>query len=259
MARQAFDPLAEYEIKPGALPFEAVAGNIPAEVKAVEDGVIRAELGMAAADMDDQLDAILVQATAAAGASGGTGARTVAITVNDGTAALESARVRMTKGAESYLLSTNASGLATFSLDDGTWAVVITLAGYTFTPATLVVAANVTQTYSMTEAGFTPSVEPDSVTVRWRVKGKDRATVGAGEATVYVAVQDGPGRAGEIWSGNTDSESTNANGYVEFTEVPIPCVLLVRAGANGIPREVVIPATATSPYDAGELTNQDVD
>jgi len=34
MARQVFNPAAEYEIKPGALPFEAVAGNIPADVKA---------------------------------------------------------------------------------------------------------------------------------------------------------------------------------------------------------------------------------
>jgi hypothetical protein len=68
MARQPFDPLAEYEIKAGALPFEAVAGNIPAEIKAVEDGVIRAELGMAAADMDDQLGAI---ADAISGIEGG--------------------------------------------------------------------------------------------------------------------------------------------------------------------------------------------
>jgi len=34
-----------------------VTGNLPAEIKAVDDGVIRAELGMAAADMDEQLGA----------------------------------------------------------------------------------------------------------------------------------------------------------------------------------------------------------
>lgn len=195
----------------------------------------------------------------AAIASAGVGARTCVITVDDGTDPLESARVRVTKGAESWLQTTGVSGQATFNLDDGSWTVAITLAGYMFSGDILVVDGNETETYSMTAAGFTPSVEPDSVTVRWRVKGKDRATVGAGEATVYVAVQDGPGTAGEIWSGHEDSDTTDANGYVEFTNVPIPCTLLVRAGADGVAREVAIPATAKSPYNAGELTNQDVD
>jgi hypothetical protein len=76
---------------------------------------------------------------------------------------------------------------------------------------------------------------------------------------VYVSIQDGPGTDGEIWSGTADTDTSDANGYVEFTDVPIPCTLLVKAGAAGVQREVRIPSTATSPYDAGELTNQDVD
>lgn len=87
----------------------------------------------------------------------GTGARTVTITVNDGSTALESAKVRFTKGAESYVGTTNASGQIVFSLDDGTWDVAITLPLYSFTPTTLAISADTSHTYSMTALSFTVS------------------------------------------------------------------------------------------------------
>jgi len=71
----------------------------------------------------------------------GTGARTVTITVNDGTTVLENARVRVTQGAESYAASTNASGVVTFYLDAGTYYVWSQKSGWTFTnPDTEVVS-----------------------------------------------------------------------------------------------------------------------
>jgi hypothetical protein len=206
---------------------------------------------MATADMDTQLDAILVQATAAAGASGGTGARTVAITVNDGTTALESARVRLTKGAESYLLATNASGVATFSVDDGTWAVVITLAGYTFTATTLVVDGNETQTYSMTAAAFTPSTQPDSVTVRWLVIGGSTRLPKQGVA-VTLRMRTPPEGNGYIFGDDNGTDTSDANGMVEFANVPLGSVVVVTAG-SGTAVHVAIPENATEPYDAGNL------
>ena len=207
--------------------------------------------------LDAILDETLAQATAAAGASGGTGARTVAITVDDGTTTLQSARVRVTKGAESYLLSTDAVGLATFSLDDGTWTVAITLAGYTFTQASLVVAANVTQTYSMTAAGFTPSTEPDSVTIQWLViNAHDYAPIGGGEGTITIRIKEGPGTDGYAWGKNERSATTDANGMIEFTNVPVGATIRARLGAvdgGGEWFDLTIPADATSPYDAGEI------
>ena len=47
----------------------------------------------------------------------GTGARTVAVTVDDGAAVLENAIVRFTEGANTYAGPTNASGQISFSLD----------------------------------------------------------------------------------------------------------------------------------------------
>lgn len=105
--------------------------------------------------------------TAVDGLSGGNGARTVAITITDtDDTPLESVRVRVTKGAESYVLSTNVSGVATFALDDGTWTVVATLSQYSFDndPAVeLVVNGDETATYEMTQL-VTPSEDPDTVT-----------------------------------------------------------------------------------------------
>jgi hypothetical protein len=69
---------------------------------------LRSALGMSAADLDDQLDAIL----AAASAGAGTGARTVTITVNDGTTPLQNAVVRLTEGVNTFRALTNASGVA---------------------------------------------------------------------------------------------------------------------------------------------------
>ena len=80
-----------------------------------------------------------------------TGARSVAITVRDtDNVAIQGATVRLERAGYAYTLTTNASGLVTFSVDDATYTVTITAGGFSFTPVSLVVAANVTQTYQMT-------------------------------------------------------------------------------------------------------------
>lgn len=116
---------------------------------------IRSAIGMSAADLDNQLDAIL----AAASASAGSGARTVTVTVNDGLGnLLQNAVVRMTEGANSYRALTNASGVAVFNLDDATYVVAITKAGYSYSGTTIVVNGTETATYSMTRnSPATPS------------------------------------------------------------------------------------------------------
>lgn len=91
---------------------------------------------------------------------GGTGARTVTITVNDGAAALQNARVRLTEGANTYVATTNVSGVATFNVDDATYTVAITKSGYTYAGTTLVVNGDEAATYSMTETVVTPPSNP---------------------------------------------------------------------------------------------------
>lgn len=80
---------------------------------------------------------------------GGIGARTITVTVDDGTDPVEGATVRLSKGAESYTQRTDVTGQCTFNVDDGTWAVSITRPGYQFAGATLIVDGNESETYSM--------------------------------------------------------------------------------------------------------------
>ena len=84
-------------------------------------------------------------------ASAGTGARTVTITIDDGTNPIENVKVRVTSGAETYAQTTDSSGQVVFYLDDATWTVVITKAGYQGTSASLAVSSDISQTYSITQ------------------------------------------------------------------------------------------------------------
>lgn len=138
-------------------------GAVTATIAAAD---IRSAVGLASANLDTQLAALPTAAENAAeadtvlsgshgagtwgSAGGGTGARSVTITVNDGATALENARVRFTEGLNTFLVLTNASGIATFALDDATYTVTVTKPGYTFTPTTMIVNGTETATYSMT-------------------------------------------------------------------------------------------------------------
>jgi len=122
----------------------------------LDSSSLRAALGMSAADLDSQLDAIL-----AASGGAGTGARTITITVNDGTTALQNAVVRFTEGSNTFRALTNASGVAVFNLDDATYTVAVTKSGYTYAGTTMVVNGTETATYSMTAVSVTPPTNPD--------------------------------------------------------------------------------------------------
>jgi hypothetical protein len=90
----------------------------------------------------------------------GSGARTVTITVNDGTTVLQNALIRLTEGANTFTATTNASGVATFNVDDATYTVAITKSGYSYAGTTLVVDGAETRTYSMTQVSVTPPTDP---------------------------------------------------------------------------------------------------
>lgn len=60
----------------------------------------------------------------------GSGARTVTVTVDDNGTLLQNATVRMTDGIFSYSALTNVSGVAVLQLDDATYAIAVSLAGY---------------------------------------------------------------------------------------------------------------------------------
>jgi hypothetical protein len=127
-------------------------------ILALERGTDSGATSAQALDIQSRIPDALEGGRIKASVSGtGTGARTVTITVNDGTNALQNAKVRVTQGAESYLGTTNVSGVVTFNLDDATWTIAITKPGYTYSGTTLIVDGNESATYSMTAVTITPS------------------------------------------------------------------------------------------------------
>lgn len=112
-----------------------------------------ARLAVLDSDITDQLGRIE--------SNTGAGARTVTITVNDGTTALQNARVRVTEGVNSYTSTTNSSGVVVFNLDDATYMVAIAKSGYTYAGTTLVVDGAESPTYSMTATNVTSPTNPD--------------------------------------------------------------------------------------------------
>lgn len=131
----------------------AVGTYVSKRLAELDSDALRAALGMSAADLDDQLDAIL--------AGAGTGARTVTITVNDGATVLQNAVVRFTEGSNTFRALTNASGVAVFNLDDATYTVAVTKSGYTYAGTTMVVNGTETATYSMTATNVASPTNPD--------------------------------------------------------------------------------------------------
>ena len=115
--------------------------------------LIEERLAVLDSDITDQLGRIE--------SNTGAGARTVTITVNDGTTALQNARVRVTEGVNSYTSTTNSSGVVVFNLDDATYMVAIAKSGYTYAGTTLVVDGAESPTYSMTATNVTSPTNPD--------------------------------------------------------------------------------------------------
>ena len=196
--------------------------------------------------------------------SAGTGARSVVFTVTDAVtlAAIQDATVRLYRtGSLDRVGTTDASGQVTLYCDvDATWSYIVTYPTYDSSSGTVVVDGNEAVPVELSTTYSTPSTDADSVTVRWRVKKTNRAWAGLNEATIYIQIIDGPGTDGIIWHGDNsdfDSQTTNASGYVEFTNVPVPCTLGVRTGSGRQLKIIDIPADAADPYDAGELVSYD--
>lgn len=155
---------------------------------------------------------------AAVGGGAGSGARTITITVNDGISPLEGAKVRVRQGSENYVQTTNASGIVTFNLDDFTWSVAITKAGYTFTATTLVVNGSTSPpTYSMTLVSLTPS-DPDKVTGYWTVLDEE-GDPAVGVVVKVNAVLHPTGAEGIIQVKTTRSSTTDSNGVADFANM----------------------------------------
>ena len=195
----------------------------------------------------DSLEAISDIAT-----STGTGARTVTITVNDGSTVLQGARVRVTKGSESYIQTTPVSGVVVFNLDDGTWTVSISLAGYSFTGTTLVVDGTEAVTYSMTLVTITPSAV--GATTGYLTCYSENGVVESG-VTVTIQARSTPLTTTGIAVDDTvRSATSDVNGLVQFTNMLIGVSYSICRGSSSQVFTVTIPANAGATTSLTSIT-----
>ena len=141
-----------YDMQANTITASALAADAVAE--------IQSGLAQTGADGDtletlsDQIDGI------GGGGSSGTGARTITVTIDDGTDPLENAIVRMTEGVNTYTALSDVTGVVTFNLDDATYVVAITKSGYSYAGTTLLVDGDETETYSLTQVATSPPADP---------------------------------------------------------------------------------------------------
>ena len=192
----------------------------------------------------------IADAIAGISTGSGTGARTVTVTVNDGTIALQNAMVRMTSGAETYTALTNVSGVAVFNLNDATWVVSITKPGYTFAGASLVVDGTESVTYSMSLVTITPS-STDKVTGYWTVLDEN----GNAAASVVVTLktrQPLRGGVGIIHDAGERTATSNGSGLVQFTNL-IPGWRYAVVANDDYVADFVVPADAVTSVELGSI------
>ena len=150
--------------------------------------------------------------------STGSGARSVSITVLLDGVAQQSALVRLTKGAEEYLATTDEDGLAEFSVNDGTWRVSITLSGTRFTPVDLVVDGNEEVSYSLTANSAIAASDPDKITGHWLCLSQ-AGTPESGVQITLTAMSLPANSTGLILDSASRSVTTGADGIASFTNL----------------------------------------
>lgn len=145
----------------------------------------------------------------------GFGARTVTVTVDDGADPLEGATVRLSKGSESYTQRTAVDGQCTFNVNDGTWAVAITVAGYSFAGDEIAVDGDEAATFSMTPYSIAAPAAPNLTTGYVLCLGID----GLPEEGVTINAQmtSGPGSGGYALDTDTITMTSDDDGLAQYS------------------------------------------
>jgi len=184
---------------------------------------------------------------------GGSGARTVTITVNDGATVIIGAIVRLTLGVDTYTATTIAGGIATFNVNDGTWTVGITKAGYTYAGTTIVVDGTETATYSMSAVTITPAAAGQ--TNAYLTTRTGGGTV-LGSVVVTFKMVAGPGTVANSYNSKEFTATSHAStGLLEVTLLQSATYYGIRGDGTEIQFTTGTDGTYALPEILGEDAN----
>jgi len=166
-------------------------------------------------------------------ASDGRGAYPVTITIDDGTDPIEGATVRVTTDGLVSTLTTNASGIALFALDNGAYTVTITMPGYGSGVESLTVSGATSDTYSLTVVTVTPPASA-GVATGVMVVYDNNGDVEEG-VDIGIKLIRGTGTAGYGRDTATRTETSDSAGLVTFAGMQRGCTYQVwRSSTAGL-------------------------
>ena len=147
------------------------------------------------------------------------GAYPITVTVTDGTNPVEGADVRVTKGGQTDIATTDVNGRHTFSLDSGTWTVSIRPMGLlTFAAETRTVTGNeagtLTNDLVMTAISITPS-NPGRTTIYGTVY--DETATPEADVTLYLRIVSAA-TTGVVYDSDWAEATSDSNGLVEWPD-----------------------------------------
>ena len=187
----------------------------------------------------------------------GSGARTVTITVTDGTDPVQNATVEIRINSSKYHAPTDVNGEAVLNPNegDGTYDVLISAAGYQFTPTTLVVSGDTTHTYSMTAISITPS-ESGLVTGYSTCLGPDGEPLSG--VSVSLQMTKPPTGSGTAFDADPMRQTSGSDGVVQFTGLAPGGTYWQWRGSNRASGKLIkIASDATTPYSLDNIAGAD--
>lgn len=187
--------------------------------------------------------------------SAGTGARTVTVTISDSesNALLNQATVRLTEGSTSAVATTNANGVATLAVDDATYRVALTKAGYAGQTASLVVDGDEDVFYTLVAKSF--ASPPSAETAVGRIVTYSEQGVVESGAGVSVQVIKGTGGKGIAADGKVWTITSNDDGLCEFAGLFKGWTYRLWRGPVKTALEFVVPSTTEEGLDGNDSFN----
>lgn len=193
------------------------SGNVTGAISGQKIFVMKASgsiIGSRLRTIEDTTATFIILSELETYASDGRGAYPVTITIDDGTDPVVGATVRITTTGLVTTKITDGSGIAMFALDNGTYDVTITMAGYGAGVESLTVLGATPETYSLTEIVVSPPASALVATGIMVVYDEDGAKEQG--ASISIKLTAGPGTAGYGFDTATRTDVSDADGLVTF-------------------------------------------
>ena len=212
------------------------------------------------------IDSALEIADRFASASSGPWVKTVTIEESVGSTPLENATIRLTEGADLFVLTTDSAGEADFGLRSATYVVAVTKAGYGSYTGTMVVTDATGVTIQLTLTGAVP-VPSDPLLSTGVMVCYDELGAVEQDVTITVTMTAGPGTAGYALDTAERTETSTVAGLVTFAGLIRGATYSIRRGpspaaaasfgarSNSSAGSFVVPAAAS--FDMTEVIGTD--